>query len=110
MQEMLEKLTELNAKQANQIKELVDQNRLLSQKIQFLLKRLFGRKSEKLDKSQLELLLGELEDLKPDGDDTQGLMSEVIEHGYANLPGSDLEAIATYLKSIPAIENDVRRE
>lgn len=69
MQEMLEKLTELNAKQANQIKELVDQNRLLSQKVQFLLKRLFGRTSEKLDKSQLELLLGELEDLKPDGDD-----------------------------------------
>lgn len=48
--------------------------------------------------------------LKPDGDDTQGLMSEVIEHGYANLPASDLEAIAIYLKSIPAIENDVRRE
>lgn len=48
--------------------------------------------------------------IKPDGDDTQGLMSEVIEHGYTNLPKSDLEAIATYLKSIPAIENDLRRE
>jgi mono/diheme cytochrome c family protein len=48
--------------------------------------------------------------IKPDGDDTQGLMSEVIEHGYTNLPASDLEAIAVYLKSIPAIENDVRRE
>jgi mono/diheme cytochrome c family protein len=48
--------------------------------------------------------------LKPDGDDTQGLMSEVIEHGYANLSAVDLEAIAIYLKSIPAIENDVRRE
>ncbi len=46
--------------------------------------------------------------IDPDGDDTQGLMSEVIEHGYANLPASDLEAIATYLKTIPAIENDVR--
>jgi len=48
--------------------------------------------------------------IKPDGDSTQGLMSEVIEHGYTNLPARDLEAIATYLKSIPAIENDVRRE
>lgn len=46
--------------------------------------------------------------LKPDGDDTQGLMSEVIEHGYANLPAEDLEAIATYLATVPAIENEVR--
>lgn len=45
--------------------------------------------------------------LKPDGDDTQGLMSEVIEHGYANLPREDLEAIATYLQSVPPIENRV---
>jgi hypothetical protein len=37
-------------------------------------------------------------------------MSEVIEHGYTNLPSSDLEAIATYLKSVPAIENDVRQK
>jgi hypothetical protein len=34
----------------------------------------------------------------------------VIEHGYTNLPASDLEAIATYLKSLPAIENDVRQK
>jgi len=37
-------------------------------------------------------------------------MLEVIEHGYTNLPRSDLEAIATYLKSIPAIENELRVE
>lgn len=46
--------------------------------------------------------------LKPDGDDTQGLMSEVIEHGYAKLPAEDLEAIAAYLATVPAIENAVR--
>lgn len=46
--------------------------------------------------------------MKPDGDDTQGLMSEVIEHGYANLPASDLEAIAIYLKSLSPIENRVK--
>lgn len=48
--------------------------------------------------------------LKPDGDDTQGLMSEVIRHGYANLPHEDREAIAQYLKSVPAIENRVTAE
>lgn len=46
--------------------------------------------------------------LKPDGDDTQGLMSEVIRHGYAKLPHEDREAIARYLKSVPAIENRVK--
>ena len=46
--------------------------------------------------------------IKPDGDDTQGLMSEVIEHGYAELPASDLEAIAAYLETLPAIENRVK--
>ncbi len=46
--------------------------------------------------------------IKPDGDDTQGLMSEVIEHGYAELPASDLEAIAEYLASVPAIEHRVQ--
>ncbi|MEE3327649.1 MAG: cytochrome c [Myxococcota bacterium] len=45
---------------------------------------------------------------KPDGDDTQGLMSEVIEHGYAHLPEEDLDAIATYLESVPAIDHRVR--
>ena len=45
---------------------------------------------------------------KPDGDDTQGLMAEVIEHGYSNLPREDLLAIAAYLKSLAPIENDVK--
>lgn len=45
--------------------------------------------------------------IKPDGDDTQGLMSEVIEHGYTHLPASDLKAIAIYLESVAPIENDL---
>ncbi|MFK7897926.1 MAG: cytochrome c [Myxococcota bacterium] len=45
--------------------------------------------------------------IKPDGDDTQGLMSEVIEHGYAELPRSDLEAISEYIRAVPAIENEL---
>ena len=45
--------------------------------------------------------------LKPDGDDTQGLMSELIETGYSHLDESDLEAIAAYIQSLPAIHNKV---
>lgn len=48
--------------------------------------------------------------LKPDGDDTQGLMSEVIVHGYSKLPAEDLEAIAEYLGTIAPVENEVKAE
>jgi mono/diheme cytochrome c family protein len=45
--------------------------------------------------------------LKPDGDDTQGLMSVVIENGYKHLPEADLRAIAVYLRSLPPIRHKV---
>ena len=45
--------------------------------------------------------------LKPDGDDTQGLMSELIETGYSHLSESDLQAITVYIQSMPAIHNKV---
>ena len=45
--------------------------------------------------------------LKPDGDDTQGLMSEVIEHGYKHMPAADFRAIAVYLRSLAPIANKV---
>lgn len=44
---------------------------------------------------------------KPDGDDTQGLMSEVIEHGYQYVPEADLRAIAVYLRTLKPIGNKV---
>lgn len=47
--------------------------------------------------------------LKPDGDDTQGLMQEVIEHGFQHVPRADLEAIADYLDSVPPVENELLR-
>ena len=46
--------------------------------------------------------------VKPDGDDTQGLMSEVIEHGYKHMPDADLRAIAVYLSSLAPIANKVK--
>jgi mono/diheme cytochrome c family protein len=45
--------------------------------------------------------------LKPDGDDTQGLMSEVIEHGYQHMPEADLRAIAVYIRSLKPIAHKV---
>ena len=48
--------------------------------------------------------------IKPGGDDTQGLMSEVIEHGYYYLELEDLDALAEYLISLLPIENDLQRD
>ncbi len=45
---------------------------------------------------------------KPDGDNVEGLMAEVIEHGFKNMTKQDALALADYLKSIPAIRNKVR--
>jgi mono/diheme cytochrome c family protein len=49
--------------------------------------------------------------VKPDGDNVQGLMAEVIEgtpHGYKDMKKEDALAIADYLQTIPAIKNKVR--
>lgn len=45
--------------------------------------------------------------LKPSGDDTQGFMSELIEHGYKHLSEDDLRTIALYLRSLKPIHNKV---
>jgi len=44
---------------------------------------------------------------KPDGDDTQGLMSEQIEHGYRHLKEEDLQAIAAYLQTLKPIQHRI---
>jgi transposase len=55
--------------QQGQIQQLIQENKLLYQKIQLLMGRMFGRKSEKLNDAQLELLLGELGIKPKDKDD-----------------------------------------
>lgn len=45
--------------------------------------------------------------IKADLDYVGGLMAEVVEHGYKNMTKEDALAIADYLKSIPAIRNEV---
>jgi len=48
--------------------------------------------------------------LKPDFDDVQGSMAEAIEDGLAYLDAGDLEAIARYIASVPAISNRIERK
>lgn len=47
---------------------------------------------------------------KPDGDDTQGLMAELIDNGYQYMSRADLEALAAYLRSLPPMVNQVAAE
>jgi len=57
MADKLAELERISADQAAQIKSLLVENKLLHQKIQVLINRLFGRKSEKTDLDQLQLLM-----------------------------------------------------
>jgi mono/diheme cytochrome c family protein len=45
---------------------------------------------------------------KPDLDNVQGLMAEVVEHGYKNMTKEDALAVADYLKSVPPIKNKIK--
>jgi mono/diheme cytochrome c family protein len=45
---------------------------------------------------------------KPDLDNVQGLMEEVVEAGYKNMKREDALAIADYIKSIPPIKNKIK--
>jgi hypothetical protein len=45
---------------------------------------------------------------KPDMDNVQGLMAEVIERGYKSMAKENALAIADYLKSIPPVKNKIK--
>ncbi len=68
MQAPIAELRRQNAEQAAQIEALRTENQLLQRKVQFLLHRLSGRKSETLDPRQLLLLLGEQAPETPEDD------------------------------------------
>ncbi len=44
----------------------------------------------------------------PDGDDIQGDMKLLVDHGSSHLSADDLKAVAAYILSLPPIENLVR--
>jgi mono/diheme cytochrome c family protein len=45
---------------------------------------------------------------KPDADNAQGLMEEVIEAGYKQIGKEDALSLADYLKSVPPIFNKIK--
>jgi transposase len=55
-------MTELERSQQKEIAHLREENRLLRQKLDLVIRQLFGKKSERLDPAQLELLLSDLGD------------------------------------------------
>lgn len=46
--------------------------------------------------------------IKPDLDNVQGLMAELVEAGYKQMKKEDALAIADYLKSVPPIKNKIK--
>ncbi len=46
----------------------------------------------------------------PDGDFAGGLMAEVIDDGLRYLDNADIQAIVTYIRSVPAIEHQIERK
>jgi mono/diheme cytochrome c family protein len=53
--------------------------------------------------------------MKPDFDNVQGLMAEVVDGrdggpGYRDVPEAELRAIARFLKTVPAVRNEVEAE
>ena len=65
--QLLEKQDNLcseNARIRTEIDRVKTENKLLREKVQYLIKRLFGRKSEKLNPEQMELLFEELRELQ----------------------------------------------
>lgn len=48
--------------------------------------------------------------LLPSGDVVGSVMGEVVEHGTSHLTQADLEAMITYLKSLPPIKNRIERK
>ena len=46
----------------------------------------------------------------PDGDEAEGLMSEMIEHGFSRVAEADLMAVAAYEKTLKPIFNKVKKK
>jgi transposase len=69
-------MTELEQSQAERIERLEEENRLLRQKLDYVIRQLYGSKSEALDANQLELF-GEID--TPKKDEASGAKDEAAE-------------------------------
>ena len=75
-------VTELEQRLTAEIAQLHEENRLLRQKLDLVIRQLFGKKSERLDPAQLELLLGDLDSGGDGGlgkDEASGAHEELLE-------------------------------
>ena len=73
-------MTELEQSQQKEIARLREENRLLRQKLDLVIRQLFGKKSERLDPAQLELLLSDLADAdEPGKAEASGAPEELLE-------------------------------
>ncbi len=73
-------MTGLERSQQKEIARLREENRLLRQKLDLVIRQLFGKKSERLDPAQLELLLSDLGDADlPGKDETSSAHEELLE-------------------------------
>ena len=72
-------VTDLERKLTEEIALLREENRLLRQKLNLVIRQLFGKKSEKLDPAQLELLLSDLDDPDSGKADASTALDELVE-------------------------------
>ena len=71
MTELEKELAKTNSLQREQIELLREENRLLKEKVSYILRQLYGSKSEKFDLAQLELLLDPDSTKNPDAADSE---------------------------------------
>lgn len=72
-------MTCLEQSQQKEILQLQEENKLLRQKLDLLIRQMFGKKSEKLDPAQLELLFSEMDDNALGKDESSTAHIELLE-------------------------------
>ena len=81
LREIVEAQRQVIEAQRERIRQQDEENALLRQKVDLLVKRVFGAKSEKLDASQLALLLGEEPAASDDKEEDPGsCIIDIAEH------------------------------
>jgi transposase len=105
-------MTELERRLTEENSRLLEENRLLRQKVDLLIRQLFGRKSEKLDPNQLELLLSGLEEGEVPGKPEASAAHEelVEEKGSSRRRSTDEGRRPRIPENLPVIEEVIDPE
>ena len=109
--EELRRLQERQAKLVSENERLHHENRLLREKVDFILRRMFGSSSEKLHPGQLELMLSLAEEAKEAGkDEASLLLSDDREAALSTKPRAKREARERVPAHLPAVEEVIEPE